>query len=483
VRTFFLLFLLSWLLGLALGVTGVWYPLVLLAAAAAGGATLLLRQRQQIVFACLALVWLGFVRAGVAGGTAEAPCDFALLAEAASGDRLAKIITPARLQEQQVQVTAQFDNGCRALVTLERFAGVREGDAVELTGGELQSLAEVGEYSPGYAGYLERQGIAAAWRYPRAVVIQQEDLLLSRWHELVRARVASLFVEPDASVVMAVLFAERGTLPEALVAQFRATGVSHVLAISGLHVSLLTGMLVGLMLLLPTGPKTRTALTLVLLWLYIIFIGAPTSAVRAASFWTVTLAALRLHLLVSLPTVLLLAAGTLSSLEPAYLADVGFQLSVSAVAGIFLALFLSRPHLLRLPPLVRAVASLALVSLGATLATGPLVAYHFGNVALAGVVANLLVVPLVPALLALAIVALLLSLFFMSAALLVALLLHGVIAWISFATGVIAAVPGLFFEEVIVPLWFMPLYYLAFAAASALLLRRQGRRWREVWAP
>lgn len=476
------------MLGTALGVIGLRVSVALIAVALVGIVVFLLRRSSQVVFAALMLTWLGFVWAVASGGGGQARIVDCKLVDAVKF----RIVGPVQVQEKQVRFVAESTEGCRIMVSTSRFADFGEGDVVELTGGELQTLAEVRDYSAGYARYLERQGITATWQYP---VVQSSPgesrstgvrAWISMLRKAVRARVTLLFVEPDASVVLAVLFAERGTLPSVLVEQFRATGVSHVLAISGLHISLLIGMLVGLVLLLPIGPKGRTALALVLLWSYIIFIGAPTSAVRAAAFWTVTLTALRLYLLVSLPTVLLLAGGALVSLRPQYLTDIGFQLSISAVAGIFLALFLAQPLLEVIADkngllVVRWLLTLFIVSIGATLATGPIVAYHFGNVALAGVVTNLLVVPFVPVMLLLAILALLLSLVFIPAALAAAFLLHEVIAWISLVTRVISSVPGLFWENVTVSLWFITGYYLVLAVTSIAILRWQDRSWREVW--
>ena len=491
-RKFFLLFLLAWLLGVSLGAAGIGFWVAILAAALTAGAVFFLKQRSQIVFTSLALVWLGFVWGSVSAASVTAePCDLSALGQA-------RIVAPVQLREQQVRFVAEFEGGCRILVSAERFAGVREGDVIELVGGEVQTPDDVREFSEGYAKYLERQGISGTWGFATVVsgpttprpagwraglrgVSQQS--LAAGLHEAVMVRVTSVFTEPEASLVMAMLFAEYGTLPEELVNDFRATGVSHILSISGLHVSLLTGLLVGLLLFLPLGPKTRTVLALVLLWLYIIFIGAPASAVRAAAFWTLALGALRLYLLIGLPTVFLLAASALVSFKPLYLADVSFQLSVSAVAGIFLALFLVKPYFVRLKPAVRSVLSLLLVSLGAMLATGPLVAYHFQNVAMAGIVTNLIVVPLSSLFLVLAIIALVVSFVFMPAALLVSLLLRIVMGGITTVTSVFADLPGLYFTDVVVPLWFIPLYYLALAAACIAIVRWQGRSWREAWVP
>lgn len=473
-RAFFVVILLAWLGGIALGVAGVSVVVVLLVAVALGLGVV--RQAQQIAVVGALLICLGYVWGDYTGISKISDCDFGT---SVTGE----VVGQPQIQADRILVVVQESQGCRMLATVGRFSELEEGDVVELVDGDIQSLNDVREYSVGYAGYLERRGISATWRYPSYAppaggVTEGKSLNLwtNKLHEEIRGRVTSLFIEPDASVVLAVLLAEKGTLPEGIVEQFRATGVSHVLAISGLHISLLTGMLLAILMLLPLSPHVRTVAILVWLWSYVSFIGMPTSAVRAAAFWTIALLALQLHVLVSLPTVLLVAATVLVSLDPLFLADVGWQLSISAVGGIFLVLFLARGL-----PRRNWLMNLALVSLGAWVATGPVIAYHFGNIVLSGVVTNLLVVPFVPALLVLAIIALLLSLVFVPAAVLVAWLMHSVISWIDFVTGLLSAIPGLFFEDISMPVWLVLVYYLIAAAVSGAILRCQKRSWREIW--
>lgn len=475
-RAFFLVLLLAWLLGIILGVAGVSPVVVILVSLATGFSGSRVRQSVQVAVAALVLVFLGFVWGSGTGERRGDDCEMASPARAT-------VIGQPQIQARGVLVTVEDEGGCRALVTVDRFSELGEGDVVELAGGEVQSLDKVREYSVGYAGYLERRGISATWRYPSTNVVQAGKSWIHPLHRTIRERVTSLFIEPDSSVVLAVLLAEKGTLPKELTEAFRATGVSHVLAISGLHISLLTGMLLVVLMLLPLSPYARTTVVLVWLWSYVVFIGLPTSAARAAAFWTIALTAWQLHVLVSLPTVLLLAVSAIVLLDPLLLTDVGFQLSVSAVIGIFLALFLAK-GLPRWGGRAGAAGKLvgsALVSLGATVATGPIVAYHFGNVALSGIVTNLLVVPFIPALLILVITALLLSLVFMPTALLVAFVARGIIAWLEMVTSFIAGVPGLFYEEVQVSMRLIALYYLIIAVICGAILRHQKRSWREIW--
>ena len=475
-RAFSVVLVLAWLLGIILGVAGVSPVVVILVSLATGFIGSRVRQSVQVATVAAVLVCLGFVWGDSGGGWRGGDCKMA------SPVRVTVIGQP-QIQAQWVLAVVEDERGCRMLVSADRFSELGEGDVVELAGGEVQYLDKVREYSVGYAGYLERRGISATWRYPSTNVVQGGKSWVQPLHTKIRERVTSLFVEPDASVVLAVLFAEKGTLPKDLTEAFRATGVSHVLAISGLHISLLTGMLLAVLMLLPLSSYVRTAVIVAWLWSYIIFIGWPTSAVRAAAFWTISLAALQLHVLVSLPTVLLLAVSVIVLFDPLLLTDIGFQLSVGAVIGIFLALFLAR-GLPRWGGPANSSGKLvgsALVSLGATVATGPIVVYHFGNVALSGIVTNLLVVPFIPALLILVIVALLLSLVFMPAALLVAFVVHGIVAWLEMVTSFISTVPGLFYEEVQISMWLIALYYLIIAVVCGVILRYQKRSWREIW--
>ncbi len=124
---------------------------------------------------------------------------------------------------------------------------------------------------------------------------------------------------------------------------------------------------------------------------------------------------------------------------------------------------------------------LLLASAGATLATLPLVAYHFGVVSPIGVLANVLVVPPQPALLALGMLALALSFVMPSLALLVGFLLHLLIVWMNEVTRLGALVPGLWFTDVSWPAWLVALYYAVLAAAAVVWVRWQGRSWREIW--
>src|SRR6185436_9047359 len=121
----------------------------------------------------------------------------------------------------------------------------------------------------------------------------------------------------------------------------------------------------------------RAVLLIAVMWFYIAFIHWPVSATRAVFFWTLALVGFELRQLVSLATVIILTVAMMVTFNPLVLQDIGFQLSVGAVIGIAIATLVSR----RLPRAVHeyGIFELALASLGATVATWPIIAYHFGT--------------------------------------------------------------------------------------------------------
>lgn len=469
-RHFFVGGVVVWLLGIGLGVysglvfTGIGACLFVVFA-------FMRRVSLPFVVAGVSLVVLGFVY-GDAVRNSGATCRVSI--------PVIGTIRERRIESERTVYTVDDAAGCSLLVYAVRFPLYSVGDQVTLSG-DVRALEVVRDENPGYAAYLERRGIAATILYPSFTrVAVGASPFFTLWHDVVREYLGRVLPEPDASVLLAMLFADKGTVPTWLYDQFRVTGMSHVLAISGLHVSLLLGMVLGIALLLPVSPGVRTLGVLMVLWGYVGFIGAPLSSVRAALFWTFALVAVRFGLLIPPSSVLLFAILVMVSLSPLVVTDVGFQLSVTAVAGIGLLLFFLRPYL-GLHGLWGWIGGLAVVSLGASVGTFPLVAYHFGVISFVGVVVNLLVVPVVPGVLVFGLLALLLSFVIPPAALVAGAGVHVLLQWMVVVTRLAASLPGMWFEGIVWPGWAVGVYYAFVAVVAVVIVWLQRRSWLEVW--
>lgn len=434
------------------------------------GCCLAQRMYWSSIVMCGILVILGFVYARAAQPLAQS-CSFAVPVVATVREHF--------VGTQRNRYVVEDNRGCRLLVTAPRFPLYTPGDTVGLRG-TVQPVAQLAESNIGYADYLSRRSIVATMRYPTIHILRRGEYAGERIRSFVYDRFFQLLPEPDASLMLALFFAEQDMIPRQLQEQFRITGTSHILAISGLQVSLLAGMVIAGLSLVPLSSWLRVVAALSLLWVYVWFIGAPLSAVRALLFWTLVLCSLRFGLLISLVSVLLLTVTFMVSYHPSDLLEIGFQLSVAAVVGMGLILFLTRPYLLNLGGWLWIV-GLFIVTTGATLATLPLVGYHFGTLSLVGLLVNMLVVPPQPLLLALGLLMLALSFFAMPAALLTGFMLHLLIAWTNAVVRWGSLQPGVWITDMFWPAWLVGLYYVLVAGVAVLLLRWQGRSWREVW--
>lgn len=205
----------------------------------------------------------------------------------------------------------------------------------------------------------------------------------------------------EAALVGAMVLGDRRRVPDAISRDFADAGLSHLLAVSGLHLAIVAGLftvLVGGLLirsaLIRDGPGPRrpaAALGLGFVWLYTLLVGAPPSAVRAAVMVGLLLLADLVGRRREAWTALGLAALGMVAFEPEIVDEVSFQLSFCAVAALLL---FRRPAPRRFSRPIRAILGVAYASAAATVGTAPLVVQHFGRVSLVGLAANLPATPL-----------------------------------------------------------------------------------------
>jgi competence protein ComEC len=204
---------------------------------------------------------------------------------------------------------------------------------------------------------------------------------------LVAERLRSLYGD-RSGLVEAMVLGSRHDVDPAVRREFVRAGLAHLLAISGLHVGIIAGWL--LLLLRRVMPRRRAWLaSVVATWAYVLLLGFPAPATRAAGFFSLYALARWRQRHPPFAAVLAVALLIVLLVDPQAASGVGTWLSVAAVWGTRWGTRLLPSRRRRHP-----VAQLAAASLGATLATAPITAFAFGSVSPAGLVANLVAVPL-----------------------------------------------------------------------------------------
>lgn len=240
-------------------------------------------------------------------------------------------------------------------------------------------------------GSVARAGDALDLRVSRLDVVRPPDLL-ARWRHVVGLRIDALF-GPDAPLARALLLADMNTVDRAVRDRFADAGIVHMLSVSGLHVAIVANALRAAVLALGASLLTAESVALGTAIVFVGFIGAPPPAVRSV----VMLVLIAVGRRAQRPTAVWGVWGVSSAaslVDPRVILDLGWQLSVTGMAGLLASAHLAKRWCASFRGWRRTIADGVLATTVASLATAPLVAWVFGRVSLVALGTNLVAAPL-----------------------------------------------------------------------------------------
>lgn len=272
-----------------------------------------------------------------------------------------------------------------------------------------------------YRGYLAKEGIGYVMYNPRIERLGEYERSLSSFLSNIktnfRGGLTRSLLPPHSSLYAAMMLGDKGALTSQQKEALQGAGLSHIVAISGMHIMIILFAVLALALALGLWRAHAIYFALFLVVAYIIMIGAPASAVRAGIMGGGLLTAQ----LVGRPNfswrVLLLAAAVMVAFNPLLVRyDVGFQLSFLAVIGILLLSHRIEYYIWKVPALIApfritrdrklwdqiernkafGVRGLLAMTFSAQAFTFPLILYHFGTFSPWSPLSNLLVLPILP---------------------------------------------------------------------------------------
>ena len=227
---------------------------------------------------------------------------------------------------------------------------------------------------------------------------------LNGWNATLSSRLSAALPGEEGDLVTALLLGNRSALDASTTLAFRRAGLSHALALSGMHLAVLAGALLTLLCYL-RAPRGLSFLLLVLfLAFYSAIAGFPLSLLRAAIMLTVAELGNLLRRTPDPETSLFFSVALIVLLSPSAILDIGLWLSFLATLGILVMRELF-PRRTRRKGLIRrmgrALMFSLLIGLFPFLFTLLLTAFVFGEVSLLAIPANLVITPLVQLLLTL----------------------------------------------------------------------------------
>ncbi len=309
----------------------------------------------------------------------------------------------------------KLDNGWQevsgtALLFVPRYPTHSYGDVLQVTG-KLETPPQLDDFD--YKGYLSHQGIYSTMLYPQIEILDRDkgskplQGVYSLRNRLSQS-LATILPEPQASLAQGIILGIRGNIPAQVRDAFAQSGTAHLLAISGLHLSIVAGIMLTLGIWL-LGKRRYVYIWLALgtIWLYALITGMHPPVVRGAIMASLFLTAELLGRQRSAFTALAFAAAVMIGISPQILWDASFQLSFLAMSGL---IFIFPP----LRTLGRRAVTATIgednpaattaniitdsfsVTLGAIIAVWPFIAYYFGIISLVAPPATFLALPALP---------------------------------------------------------------------------------------
>ncbi len=220
-------------------------------------------------------------------------------------------------------------------------------------------------------------------------IIDRARITFLKWRHHLLLKYKLNGAENDVYAVLAAMtLGDKSALNKELRDTYSITGASHVLALSGLHLSIIYLLLTTLMFQRRRQHLWTQVLIVLSIWAFALLVGLPVSVVRSAlmiSIFALFSLGNRPHMSVNL---LCLAAIIILVISPHALHDIGFQLSFITVFSILLFMPLFAPKE------SNPIKNCLWVSLAAQIGSAPLVAFYFGRFSTYFLLTNLIVLPL-----------------------------------------------------------------------------------------
>ncbi len=321
-----------------------------------------------------------------------------------------RIVDYPKIQENSIRALFRHEEG-EALLYLDHQKSIDYGDMVVVKG-------EFKKPTPrGYENYLKKEGIYHISYYPEIRRIGNEKdffyeklyLFRKKMQENLRSSVKA----PEVFLLEAIVLGKRDSFSDELNKMLSISGTRHITAISGMHIVILSSLLFFLFTFLSLSRRKAAISSLIFIVFFVIFVGAPVSAIRAGIMGGLLLLSHFFYRRVFSFNLIIFAATIMLLFNPFLLHfDLGFQLSFLAVCGIF---FLYLPVKEFLSEENRGVfkkedkgkiryffyrheklKDVISITLAAQILVSPLILYNFGYISIFSIFINTIIVPLLP---------------------------------------------------------------------------------------
>lgn len=288
----------------------------------------------------------------------------------------------------------------KILVTASRYPVYNYGDELEVTG-KLKTPIVFEEFN--YKDFLAKDGVFSVMYFPEIKKIsgKKGNFIFTKilfFKDKIRRSIYQNFSPPQSSLLGALILGDQRRMPDWFREKLNITGISHITSVSGMHVAILSAILMEFLLGLGFWRSQAFYLTVIFLILFILMVGLPASAIRAGIMGGLFLFAQKIGRKSTAFRSIVFAAVLILLANPLLLRfDVSFQLSFLAVIGLIFLDPILKKILKKIPEKeffnLRTMTSM---TFSAQLFTLPILIYNFGRISLISPLTNILILPFIP---------------------------------------------------------------------------------------
>jgi len=312
------------------------------------------------------------------------------------GKKAKLVVRVEEIENQKIK------NAGKILIFTNLYPQYRYGDRLEVKG-ILKEPPVFEEFN--YKDYLQKEGILALFYFPQIELIERNQgnkvlAKILKFKKKLKETIDHSLSFPESSILEAMLLGNKKSLPSTLKEKLNLAGLRHITAVSGLHITILTTILMNLFLFLGFWRNHSFWLSLLFIVLFVAMTGFQVSAIRATLMGFVYLLGQFVGRKSNSSRILWLVAALMLVQNPLLLkSDIGFQLSFLATFGIINL----TPHLKQIFKrslkekkrflFLEKPLDILFMSLAAQIFTLPVLIYNFGYFPLVAPLTNILVVP------------------------------------------------------------------------------------------
>lgn len=327
--------------------------------------------------------------------------------------------------------------GSTVLITTNRYPEYRYLDKIKISGklespqnsgGTViagQAPSETKDFN--YKNYLLKDHIYSVMYFPKVELISREHsygAFLFVYEKIlflkqkIRESIRQNFLPPHSSILEGAVLGDNGAIPNDLKNKLNITGLRHIISVSGTHIVILSAILMSFLLFLGLSRGKAFYFAIILIFIYIILTGLPSSGIRAGIMGGLYLLAQKLGRQSMGVRVIAMACAAMLAINPLLLFyDVGFQLSFLAVLGLILIEPLVKNFLLKIWKMflslqifrkklgvkiyektenrAQNLLGMASTTFAAQIFTLPIMVYNFSNISFVSPLTNILILPIV----------------------------------------------------------------------------------------